>query len=220
MRTAVSTSASQPHSRLVAQAAKEVLSPLGVFQRGRSRTWLDDHGFWLTVVEFQPSSWSKGSYLNAGVMWLWTEQDHFFFDVGYRVEQFLRYESEAQFLPEARRLALAARERVLEFRDKFPSIAAAAQFLTTRAETSHDSWHLFDAGVAAGYLGNSDEALGCFAKLIEKQPEYDWQKTLQAKVQQLTELINDPPIFKMRIEEAVRNTRNLLKLPARPSSIS
>jgi hypothetical protein len=43
-----------PHNRLVAQAAKEVLSPLGLTQKGRSRVWLDDHAWWLGVVEFQP----------------------------------------------------------------------------------------------------------------------------------------------------------------------
>lgn len=34
----------------------EVLAPLGVRRRSRSRTWLDDHGWWLGIVEFQPSA--------------------------------------------------------------------------------------------------------------------------------------------------------------------
>jgi hypothetical protein len=42
-----------------------VLTPLGLTQRGRSRLWLDDHGWWLIVVEFQPSAWSRGSHLNV-----------------------------------------------------------------------------------------------------------------------------------------------------------
>ena len=216
----MSTAASQPHSRLIAQAAKEILAPLGVFQRGRSRTWLDDHGWWLAVVEFQPSSWSKGSYLNVGVMWLWSEENHFFFEVDHRVEQFVQYKSEAQFLPEARRLALSARERVLEFRDRFSSIAAATEFLTTRAQSSRDPWQLFHAGVAAGYTDKVDEARACFAKLMEKTPVYDWEKTLHAKTHDFMELLNNPLAFKTRIEEAVRSTRKLLKVPERPIAIS
>lgn len=216
----MSTSASQPHSRLIAQAEKETLATLGVFQRGRSRIWHDDHGWWLTVVGFQPSSWAKGSYLNIGAMWLWNEEDHFFFDVGHRAEQFVEYESEAQFLPEARRLALSARERVLEFRERFPSIAAATQFLLVRAQTSRDPWQPFYASVAAGCVGRVDEARACFAKLMKNTPEYDWQKALHAKAHDFIEILNDPLAFKRRIEEAVRNTRKLLKLPERPIAIS
>jgi hypothetical protein len=53
------------HDRIIADAAKAALGPLGFKRKGRSRTWLADHGWWLTVVEFQPSAWSKGSYLNV-----------------------------------------------------------------------------------------------------------------------------------------------------------
>ncbi|MBO0772648.1 MAG: hypothetical protein J2P35_14415 [Actinobacteria bacterium] len=42
---------------IIAEVAGQVLAPLGVRRRGRSRTWLDDHGWWLGIVEFQPSSW-------------------------------------------------------------------------------------------------------------------------------------------------------------------
>src|SRR6202000_1719294 len=38
--------------------------PLGLERRGRSRTWIDDQRWYAIVVEFQPSGFSKGSYLN------------------------------------------------------------------------------------------------------------------------------------------------------------
>ena len=59
-------SADSQHNRIIARAAKRRLEPLGCLQKGRSRTWIDDHGWWIGVVEFQPSGWSKGSYLNVG----------------------------------------------------------------------------------------------------------------------------------------------------------
>ena len=43
-----------PHSKLITSAARDVLRPLGLRRRGRSRVWLDDRGWWLGVVEFQP----------------------------------------------------------------------------------------------------------------------------------------------------------------------
>jgi hypothetical protein len=103
------------HSKIIAQAAKETLSPLGVFQKGRSRTWIDDRGWWIVVVEFQPSSWSRGSYLNVGAMWLWHEKDYFSFDFGSRIARFVRYSDERQFMPEAMKLATQAREETLLF---------------------------------------------------------------------------------------------------------
>jgi hypothetical protein len=52
------------HARLIATAAKAALQPLGFVRRGRSRFWFADQGFWIIFAEFQPSGWSKGSYLN------------------------------------------------------------------------------------------------------------------------------------------------------------
>lgn len=59
-----------PHDKIIAEAAKAALRSLGFQRKGRSRTWLADHGWWLTIVEFQPSAWSKGSYLNVAAHWL------------------------------------------------------------------------------------------------------------------------------------------------------
>lgn len=76
------------HNRLIRDAAKRHLSLLGVQQRGRSRTWIDDRGWWLITVEFQPSSWSRGTYLNVGATWLWYFKNYLSFDLGYRIEGF------------------------------------------------------------------------------------------------------------------------------------
>ncbi len=59
------------HGRIIAAVAKSALAPLGFRRKGASRVWLADHGFWLDVVEFQPSGFSKGSYCNVAVHWLW-----------------------------------------------------------------------------------------------------------------------------------------------------
>ncbi len=48
------------HSKLLAKAGTEILKPLGLFQKGRSRAWIDDHGWWLGLVEFQPFFLVKG----------------------------------------------------------------------------------------------------------------------------------------------------------------
>jgi hypothetical protein len=101
------------HSKIIAEAAKETLEPLGIFQKGRSRSWIDDRGWWIVNIEFQPSGNSKGSYLNVAAMWLWDENDFFTFDfgndVGGRIAGFVEYVDEKQFTPEALRLSLLAK---------------------------------------------------------------------------------------------------------------
>jgi hypothetical protein len=73
-----------PHTKLINAAARETFQPLGLVQKGRSRMWRDDRAWWLGIVEFQPSSWTRGSYLNVGVNWLWNVKDWHSFDFGYR----------------------------------------------------------------------------------------------------------------------------------------
>ena len=90
-----------------------MLRPVGLVQQGRSRAWLDDRGWWVGVVEFQPSSFSRGSYLNVGVNWLWTPEEDLAYDLGGRVAvhgagEYIEYVSDEQFAPLTREVALVA----------------------------------------------------------------------------------------------------------------
>ncbi|MER7309920.1 hypothetical protein [Streptomyces griseoluteus] len=44
----------RPVLRIISSAARESLKPLGLARRGRSPLWIDDHEWWLGVVEFTP----------------------------------------------------------------------------------------------------------------------------------------------------------------------
>ena len=124
-----------PHDRLIADAAKAVLGPLDFRRKGRSRVWFADHGWWLTVVQFQPSAWSKGSYLNVAAHWLWSETDPFSFDFGGRVAEFVEYVSEAQFTAAAARLAESAAHEAQRLGHRFGSLTATANVLLNEART-------------------------------------------------------------------------------------
>jgi hypothetical protein len=100
------------HSKLLTIAARSILRPMGLVQKGRSRIWLDDRQWWVCVVEFQPSSWSRGSYLNVGCMWLWLVKDYVSFDLGHRVEHFHEFQDEQQFKTESMDLAARAAQEV------------------------------------------------------------------------------------------------------------
>lgn len=58
------------HNSIIKQAAYSILRPKGFFQMGKSRTWLYDCGYCVVQIEFQPSSFSKGTYCNVGIAFL------------------------------------------------------------------------------------------------------------------------------------------------------
>jgi hypothetical protein len=68
-------------------------------QKGRSRLWYDDHQWRAYLIEFQPSAWSKGTYCNVGLMWLWDPvvgRPHWTFHIHERLlaqgREFISYE--------------------------------------------------------------------------------------------------------------------------------
>ena len=161
---------------------KSIARPRGLVQHGRSRTWLDDQDWWLGIVEFQPSDWTRGSYLNVGVNWFWNVKDWHSFDFGYRVDEpgkgqmFFEYESDDQFAPLAHKLAMVAAERVTHHRQLFPTLDAAAATLQGAAGNSLE--RALDAGVACGLVGEADAAAAMFGRYIkwfESGEEAEWR---------------------------------------------
>ena len=203
------------HSRILMEAARRALAPLGVRQRGRSRTWVDDHGWWLIVVEFQPSSWSKGSYLNVGAMWLWQRTDHisfdFSFDLGSRVENHKEFRDEASVAVDAEQLAQRAAVEVLRYRSHFPDITAVADVLEKDARDSN--WPRYHAAIAAALAGRPALAAAGLRALADGPADYSWQEELRALAGELRETLTSPEAFESRVSTFVRTTRGLLKLP-------
>lgn len=199
------------HSRLISEAAKLELAPVGCSQKGRSRTWLDDHGWWVGVVEFQPHSGARGSYLNVGACWLWFEKDYFSFDDGHRVKPFQEFTNAQQFAEDAKYLAKSAREEVLKLRLKYPTIEACADHLCTHALNA--PWGYFHAGVAAGLSGKADIAEYQFSRIAKEEPKAQWTRSLQDRAAQLASMAHDQKLFTSEIASVVDLTRRLLKLP-------
>ena len=208
------------HSKIIAQAAKESLAPLGIFQKGRSRAWIDDRGWWIINIEFQPSSWSKGSYLNVGAMWLWHEKDYFSFDAGSaesgsRIAGFVEYNNEEQFKPEAIKMADAAKAEAFMLRARFATIHEAARYLATQARRNDSPWTNLAAAIALGYVGETRKAQKLFERIEDRSPFHDWEHRLRDQARAFAETLATPESFKRNVEETVYRTRKLLKLPER-----
>ena len=162
-----------PHDKLIANAAKEVLEPFDFRRKGRSRTWIQDHGWWLAIVEFQPSNWTKGSYLNVAANWLWREKDYISFDYGGRLDTFVEYQSDDQFVSETNRLVRLAVQEATRLAQTFASIETTATALTSQEHTlrkeGRGSWSAYNAGMAMGLAARMAEAEAMFRSVSDER---------------------------------------------------
>lgn len=203
-----------PHDTLIAGAAKAMLGPLGFVRKGRSRVWFADFGWWLNLVEFQPSGWAKGCYLNVAVHWLWTDQEHLSFDYGGRIEPFVEYASDPQFEQEAERLAQSAAKEVLGLMQMFPTTEAVATILvdveSQKPDQARGSWTAYHAGMALGLSGRGEEASAMFRSVRDDR--------VQPAVDRMNKLLSDPKEFRRESDELIAGHRKQLGLTPSPGS--
>lgn len=199
-------------TEILNKAAKEHLQPLGLFQKGRSRTWLSDEGWWSIVVEFQPSGFSKGSYLNVACMWLWLVKPYVSFDLGSREEHFERFENEAQFGPLAQRFALRAAKLALKYRAQFPTVSQLSAYFLKHAPVA--GWSSYDAGIAHALAGRSELAKKLLSESFSGDDRIiDWVIKARCDSELLGRMVDDTDRFRRVIEDRIHETRALFKLP-------
>jgi hypothetical protein len=205
------------HSRLLNLAARKYLAPLGCKQKGRSRFWFDDHGWWAATVEFQPSSWSKGSYLNVGAMWFWHPADHWVFNEFERVAPFQEFRDDVQFAEVASQLAERAASQVLVLRQKFNSIEAVAAHLTQTPTGGF--WQDYQAGIAASLVGDTSTAAARFQAVASIAATAPWIGEAQARAQRLFDSFTSMTRARELVAAEVARTREKLGLPALPADV-
>ncbi len=203
------------HTTILNRAAREAFRPLGLVQRGRSRTWLADHGCWLIIVELQPSGWGKGSYLNVGAMWLTYPYSHLAFHDGYRQHDFEPFRGSGQFEEAAAALCATAAARVAAFRADIRTATDAhrRQEVLLTQERSHvgplGPWNLYHTAAFAFASGHTERARELAAELLAYPAAFEWQSQL-LQVARSTFTAADPiTVLKSHIATA----RALLKLP-------
>jgi hypothetical protein len=121
-----------PHDQIIKQLCKDTLLPIGVFQKGNSRIYIDDNGYFFTVIEFQPSAHAKGTYLNVALHFLWNERDYISFDFPFgadiRVKNFVEYQNDEQFTREVTKYVQEAAKQVMFYR-KLQDIETAKSYV-------------------------------------------------------------------------------------------
>lgn len=205
-----------PASRLVAASARSRLRPLGLRQRGQSRLWLDDHGWWLGLVEFPSPRWSQGSGLHVGAMWLWQDLDHFAFNVSERLSGTEDYRSDEQFSPVAEELALRAQTHVQKLRDQFPDLGSVASHLAAQPVRRGWFWEPWNAGVAAAVVGDVSLARQRFAAVLDEEPIAPWMDEAQRSARELAAMVRDRNAVRAWALSRIASCRQRLRLTPEP----
>ena len=204
------------HSRLIDAAAQAALVPLGCRRKGQSRLWYSDQRFWVISAEFQPSAWSKGSYLNMGARWLWHRASGI--DLSYRPLGFIAFETTEQFTPRIHEMAARAAEEVLAIRQRFRTLANIYRYLIERP--LRDGWPTYHAAVAAGLVGDFARAKNLFDQMKQWTTDgYDWQYSLKTDSSALSGLLDHPKTFRSAVLAIIDERRKLMGLPPDPTCL-
>lgn len=153
----------QPHEKIIADTARSVLVPEGLFRKGSSRVWLEDHGFYLIQVEFQPSAYAKGAYLNVGVSFLFRYTDGLnemlSYNLGGRMAEFIEYQDDESFRREIEQYAEKVMEKVREYR-KIESFEAAGEALQKQIQNKGEDrfcWEMYELALLNYLSGDWEE---------------------------------------------------------------
>lgn len=185
------------HNKIINQAARSVLKKNGMFQKGQSRTWIDDNGWFFIVVEFQPSNWNKGSYLNVGINYLWTNKEYLSFDYGSRENGFVAFnDNNEEFYKDMVHLAELAETKVAEYR-KFQNIEYAKEKIINRNGYTSVSHEIYNKLMICG-MAKDSRAKSFYNKLLKETQhsmlayEVEYFKELS---EEISFVINDPELF-------------------------
>ena len=199
------------HNKLLKKIAKERLKPYGIFQKGQSRTFLYDKGWFTIVIEFQPSSWSKGTYLNIGVDFNFYPRDYFAFGFGYRETGFEEFKDKEQFSKLLNDLCDLIVKRVQELDQKFIDVWTALR--TKDKEKADDTWRIYEVAVLNILTSNFDKARKLLGQVSKTKCEYDWEIERKKLADELLDWLKENPTSLVKIKNIISETRQLKKLP-------
>ncbi len=199
------------HNKLLKKIAKERLKPYGIFQQGQSRTFLYDRGWFTIVIEFQPSSYSKGTYLNIGVDFNFYPRDYFAFGYGYREKGFEEFNDEEQFNKLVNELCKLTIKRVQELEQKFTDVWTALK--TADKEKADNTWIIYEVAILNILTSNFDEARKRLFQVSKTKCEYDWEIERKKVADELLDWLKEKPGDLDKIENLINKTRQLKKLP-------
>lgn len=206
--------AASPHNRIINAIARTKLRPLGLQQKGRSRFWYDDRRWHGIAVEFQASSFSRMSYLNVGVSWFWSLNEHWTFDLGHRENPSAEFHEEAQFRRDFGMLVDEAIDAIHRYRDSCATCHAAYEFTSVMHEQCGAvAWPGVHLGLLAGLKGDAEEAREHLRSVTAQASGTERQAAQIAFCEKALHRVEDAGALRSWLEENIAACRQLRGLP-------
>ncbi len=204
-------------NKIIKKFAQENLEPLGFTQLKNSRTWFLNKSSYLIVVCFDSSGFSKGTYINVGINFLWNPKDYISFDFylgkSNRITEFLEYQTDEQFTRELNNSS----KIVLEVIHKYLAITDESELSNlitiNNADVSNGDWLIFHKAVLEGLNENIENSKILFQKLIsyDTQSDIPWNKNrLRESLELLACIKNSKESFASLVSKKVTATREIL----------
>lgn len=205
-------------NQLMRDAGRSHLAPIGVRQMSRSsRLWTADLGWWLINVEFQPSPYSVGSYLNVGLQHLWIPKAYRVFEYSSRQPidgygKFVDFSGDdASAAHAANALARSARVAAEAWLSQLAEDRVHYEWLTA---FTHDVWNAVNAAFAHAALDDYAAAAALFGEVAGRvDPGVKWELELGRACDALARMTTTPAAFNAEVSQRIRSARQLLRLP-------
>lgn len=218
-------------SALLDRAAGEALEPLGLVRMPGTSAWLDDHGWWVVVVELEERR-AGGTGLVMFADFLWHVRDRPGRTVLARVRQRGRLldqdgpelvcREDARGSSSATPDALARRAvmEVWSWREAFPTLRHWAAYLAGSAEDG-SVWREYDAAVAMALAGDDAAARRWFGRVFDhpvqgelfSEADPDAVAAAQQFAVGLAARLDEPDAFRATLRGRAAAARARLELP-------
>ena len=197
--------------KLIKRIAKEKFSGLGLKQKGQSRLWYFLGDYYLILIEFQPSSWDNGTYLNVGLDFNWYPKDYFAFEFGYRLSDFKKSTDEKQFEIELQQLCDLAIDKFIKFKDILSDNKSAADKLLKFHKDKTNDWEKFNIGVLFGLGGQKEKSIQYLKTVTGDQYKLDWEIERATIARDYIKAIEQGD-FLTKLDEVIEQTKKLKKV--------
>lgn len=197
------------HNKLIKKVARKLLLPASIIQKGTSRTFLYDGGWYTIMIEFQPG-WNKGSYLNIGSNLHFYPFDHLVFSYGSRVKNLEIFEDEVSFSKTIEEFCELTLNKVQNIKHEFRTVQAALNFIGE--EQNWNIYTLYDKIILNIFLLNERAALEEYHKILEHPMNPDWKIDVLQEADTVLKWFYDKSTIKEKLIDRIYMVRSMKKL--------
>ena len=189
------------HNKLLKKVARERFKPFNIIQKGQSRTFLYDKDLWTAIIEFQPSSWSKGTYLNVAGDFHLYPRDYFAFAYGGREQGFEEAENEDDFANIVKIYCDRALLKVAKLKMGFIDIPTSIKTLEDLNSTA--PWRKYDLGILYALNGQMDSAKRCLQMIYEQKCDVPYEFERQKFIAKILDWLNNEESLEIKLKNLI-----------------